>query len=351
MSGVTPTGSRPKACCTPTKAMAASVTTVSRGATAGGPPVPFVDVPLAEPIRHADAGSTEGMVRLEGGAFLMGTDSDERWEADGEGPVREVRLYSFYIDACAVTNAQYEAFVQATGYTTDAERFGWSFVFRNLLPKKYADRLASKNAVPGLGWWIAVPGACWRRPEGERSNLKGRMDHPVTHVSWNDAVAYCRWAGKRLPTEAEWEYAARGGLVQKLYPWGDELTPRGGHRCNIWQGKFPERDTAEDGYAGTCPVDAFEPNGFGLHNVSGNVWEWTHDWFDPQWHVADRPETRDNPFGPETGTHKLQKGGSFLCHRSYCNRYRVAARTGNTPDSSTSNAGFRCVRDVENAGR
>ena len=307
------------------------------------------DVPTAEPIRFADGGSTDGMVRLEGGDFLMGSVSPETWKDDGEGPVRNVTLRPFHIDRHAVSNTQFELFVAQTGYTTDAERFGWSFAFRNHLPRKYADRLARTQAVVGLEWWIAVPGARWVRPEGERSDLKARMEHPVTHVTWNDAIAYCRWAGKRLPTEAEWEYAARGGLEQSTYPWGNELTPQGQHRCNIWQGRFPESDTAEDGYSTTCPVAAFDVNGFGLYNCSGNVWEWTSDWMNSVYHVPERPETRDNPTGPPTGTQKTQKGGSFLCHRSYCNRYRVAARIGNTPDSSAANVGFRCVRDVRRA--
>lgn len=281
-----------------------------------------------------------------GGSFLMGTDSDEAWKDDGEGPVREVALRPFYIDACAVSNAQFEKFVEATHYVTDAERFGWSFVFRGHLPKKFADQLAKTRAVMGLTWWLAVPGAYWRRPEGERSDLKGRADCPVVHVTWNDAMRYAAWAGKRLPTEAEWEYAARGGLEQAIYPWGNELEPRGKHRCNIWQGRFPEIDAGKDGFTRPCPVDAFEPNGFGLYNVSGNVWEWTGDWFDPAWHLSASPATRDNPIGPPQGDRKLQKGGSYLCHRSYCNRYRVAARTGNTPDSSTTNNGFRCARDA-----
>ena len=362
-----------KACCTPSTQAAMSATSVARGdgkVVHQPSGLELIDVPTAEPIREARDGGTDGMVQLEGGTFLMGTDSDEAWEADGEGPVREVRVKSFWIDTCAVTNAQFEAFVKQTGYETDAERFGWSFVFHSHLPKKYAQRLVKTHAVQGLTWWIAVPGARWDRPEGERSNLKGRMDHPVTHVSWNDAVAYCRWAGKRLATEAEWEFAARGGLTQKIYPWGDQLEPLGKHRCNIWQGKFPDTNTAEDGYVATCPVDAFEPNGYGLYNVAGNVWEWCADWFSPDWHVramaaggcagssggcgcgggdedgTGRGAALDDPLGPAEGTHKLQKGGSFLCHRSYCNRYRVAARTGNTPDSSTANAGFRCVRDV-----
>ncbi|HEX7010634.1 MAG TPA: formylglycine-generating enzyme family protein [Phycisphaeraceae bacterium] len=338
-------GTPQKACCTPAAEQLRSATVATRSDAPAGLQQ-GVAVPLAEPIRCAREGSTEGMVRLPGGAFLMGTDSPEAWAADGEGPVREVTLRPFYIDACVVTNAQFERFVKATGYRTDAERWGWSFVFRLHLPKKYVQSLQRNQTIPGLPWWVAVPGACWHRPEGERSNLKGRMNHPVVHVSWNDAVRYCQWAGKRLPTEAEWEYAARGGLVQVIYPWGNELTPAGRHHCNIWQGRFPDVNTAEDGYIGTCPVDAFAPNGYGLYNVAGNVWEWTNDWFSPDYHVPERPETRDNPIGPPQGTHKVQKGGSYLCHRSYCNRYRVAARTGNTPDSATSNCGFRCVRDV-----
>jgi formylglycine-generating enzyme required for sulfatase activity len=170
------------------------------------------------------------------------------------------------------------------------------------------------------------------------------MDHPVVHVSWRDAQAYCQWASKRLLTEAEWEYAARGGGDQTRYPWGSELTPKGKHRCNIWQGKFPEENTAEDGYIGTAPARSYRPNGFGLYNVCGNVWEWCRDWFSPTWHLSG---PIINPLGPDMGEQKAMRGGSFLCHKSYCNRYRLGARTGNTPDSSTSNCGFRCARDVE----
>ena len=346
----------PKACCAPSTKRFAKTTAIARQSGCSAHVPPLIDVPLAEPVFHAARGSTEGMVRIGGGVFLMGTDSPERWEADGEGPVREVKVDAFYMDACAVTNAQFEKFVDDTGYVTDAEKFGWSFVFRYHLPPKYADQLARTQAVQGLTWWLAVPGAYWRRPQGERSDLRGKMDHPVVHVSWNDAIRYCQWAGKRLPAEAEWELAARGKLEQKIYPWGDVLQPRGKHRCNIWQGRFPEEDTGADGYRGTCPVDAFASNGLGLHNVAGNVWEWCNEWFSAEWHVPEKAETRVNPRGlcepaiqaaADLGlTHKLQKGGSHLCHYSYCNRYRVAARTGNTPDSTTTNAGFRCVRDV-----
>ena len=286
------------------------------------------------------------MVELPGGAFLMGASSNGEPDFDGEGPLREVTLKPFAIEAHAVTNAQFAAFIEATGYQTEAERFGWSFVFRRHLSRQTARRLEKTNAVVQAPWWIAVPGARWDLPEGPGRDLRGRENHPAVHVSWNDAQAYCQWAGGRLPTEAEWEYAARGGLEQAVYPWGNELTPGGRHRCNIWQGAFPDHDTGADGFTATAPVDSFEPNGYGLYNCSGNVWEWTADWFSPDHHRVEEAATRENPVGPPLGTHRVQRGGSFLCHASYCNRYRVAARTGNTPDSSTANSGFRCVRDL-----
>jgi sulfatase modifying factor 1 len=287
--------------------------------------------------------STDGMVKLDGGTFLMGTDSSEAFEKDGEGPVRTVALGAFYIDVYPVTNAQFDEFIQAASYRTESERLGWSFVFQGHIPAEHYSQLV-REIVPGAKWWCRVDGADWRHPEGPDSNIENRLHHPVTQISWSDAVAYCHWAGKRLPTEAEWEYAARGGLEQRLYPWGDELTPDGRHLCNVWQGEFPVLDLAEDGYAGTCPVDAFPPNGYGLYSMTGNAWEWCNDWFDPQYHIT---ATRTNPLGPLTGVAKVIKGGSYLCHRSYCNRYRVAARTSNTPDSATTNMSFRCVRDIK----
>jgi formylglycine-generating enzyme required for sulfatase activity len=280
------------------------------------------------------------MVALAGGRFLMGTDYSRAFPQDGEGPVRSVTLNAFEVDPFPVTNERYSAFVAATGYQTEAERFGWSFVFWAHIPRERYRELV-EDTVAAAPWWCKVKHAMWNAPEGPGSDITMRMNHPVVHVSWNDAQAYCEWAGCRLPTEAEWEYAARGGLEQKLYPWGDELCPNGQHRCNIWQGRFPTLDTAEDGYAGTCPVDAFPPNGYGLYSLTGNTWEWCADWFDPVYH---RTASRFNPKGPPRGVARVMKGGSFLCHDSYCNRYRVAARSSNSPDSSTSNMSFRCAR-------
>ena len=283
-----------------------------------------------------------GMVVVPGGEFLMGTDDAEGFPADGEGPVRTVRLDSFRVDAHAVSNDRFAQFVAATGYVTDAERIGWSYVFAGFLPAALRRTSPRPTRTP---WWCGVRGAYWARPEGPGSDAAGREDHPVVHVSWNDADAYARWAGKRLPTEAEWEYVARGGLEQRRYPWGDELDPDGDYRCNIWRGSFPTRNTAADGYAGTAPVDAFEPNGFGLYNVAGNVWEWCADW----WTADHGGHSASNPVGPASGNAKVIRGGSYLCHASYCNRYRVAARTANDLDASAGNAGFRCAADLDDA--
>ena len=283
----------------------------------------------------------KGMVHIPDGRFLMGTDDSVGFAADGEGPVREIEVSPFLIDETAVTNAQFGRFVRQTRYRTEAERYGWSFVFHSFVPRKIARTVT--QSVAEAPWWWRVDGACWRRPEGPGSGIGRRMDHPAVHISWNDAQAYCRWAGKRLPTEAEWEAAARGGLVGRRYAWGDDLTPYGRHMCNIWQGEFPDRNTKEDGHVGTAPARSFYPNGFGLYNVSGNVWEWQWDWFSPTFH---RQGPTVDPAGPPSGVSRVIRGGSYLCHESYCNRYRVAARSANTPDSSTGNMGFRCVADV-----
>ncbi|MCY0875620.1 MAG: formylglycine-generating enzyme family protein [Firmicutes bacterium] len=288
----------------------------------------------------APVGDNE-MVYVPGGEFLMGTEDREGFARDGEGPVRRVVLPPFWIDACTVTNAQFLAFVKATGYQTEAERFGASFVFGQFVSPKTAQTV--QQVVQHTPWWWLVEGADFAHPEGPDSDLAGREKHPVVHISWHDAKAYAAWAGKRLPTEAEWECAARGGLVQKRFAWGDELHPDGKHMCNIWQGKFPDVNHASDGYFGAAPADAYAPNGYGLYNVCGNVWEWCEDWFSADYHLK---STHRNPKGPHRGTAKVTRGGSYLCHKSYCNRYRVAARSSNTPESSTGNIGFRCVRDA-----
>jgi formylglycine-generating enzyme len=280
----------------------------------------------------------ENMILIPSGEFLMGTDDQIGFPNDGEGPVRHVKVDSFYIDTYAVTNEKFAEFIRDTHYITDAERYGWSFVFHMFVPEEIKKVSKQVSQTP---WWYAVEGAYWKCPEGEGSSIEARLDHPVIHISWNDAVAYCQWAGKRLPTEAEWEYAARGGLNQKIYPWGNKLTYKGKYQCNIWQGEFPIDNKATDGYVGTAPVNAFTPNGYGLYNVSGNVWEWCRDWFSPHHLNANVI----NPHGPSSGTSKVIKGGSYLCHKSYCNRYRVAARSSNTIDSSTGNMGFRCAVD------
>lgn len=296
--------------------------------------------PASPPQRRGSMAEGKAMVALPGGKFLMGDDRGIGPDGDGEGPVREVYIAPFKIDTTTVTNAEFGRFVEATGYKTEAERFGWSFVFQDLLPPQ-VQRAGGSGRAAETPWWVAVEGATWSAPFGPGSDLTGLHDHPVTHVSWNDASAFADYAGKRLPSEAEWEYAARGGIAKAIYPWGDELRPDGEHRCNIWQGSFPDSNTLDDGYEGTAPATEYEPNGFGLYNVSGNVWEWCQDWFSPTWHQPESPETRIQPTGPDCGAAKVMRGGSYLCHDSYCTRYRVAARAGNTPDSSTGHMGFR----------
>ncbi len=290
---------------------------------------------------HAVAGRDElpPMVTIPAGTFLMGSDTRDANPGDGEGPVREVTLASFEMARHTVTNREFAAFVDATGHRTGAERFGWSFVFAGFLP---AQLRRGAQRPPSAPWWCRVGGADWQHPEGPGSDIGDRDEHPVVHVDHDDAVAYCAWAGVRLPTEAEWERAARGGLAQATYAWGEELTPGGAHRCNIWQGRFPVKNTAEDGYRGTAPAESFPPNGFGLYNTAGNVWEWCADW----WGTAHDPAPTDSPSGPAEGTARVTRGGSYLCHESYCNRYRVAARTANDPDSSTGNTGFRVARSL-----
>jgi formylglycine-generating enzyme required for sulfatase activity len=267
----------------------------------------------------------------------MGDSSGDRNPGDGEAPLHEVTLDGFNMDATTVTSDDFARFVTATGYVTEAESFGFSAVFHLALAAPEEDLLGRPSGTP---WWVGVRGADWAHPGGRNSSLNGRGDHPVTHVSWNDAIAYCEWADRRLPTEAEWEYAARGGLVGAKYPWGDEEVDAGGWRANIFQGTFPGQNTAEDGFLTTAPVRAFQPNGYGLWQAVGNVWEWCADRYSPDYY---QNSVRKNPAGPPIGDTRVMRGGSYLCHNSYCNRYRNSARSQNTPDSSMGNAGFRTV--------
>jgi formylglycine-generating enzyme required for sulfatase activity len=289
--------------------------------------------PPADDGRHAGS-----LVEIPAGRYRVGDDSAWSYAGDGEAPVHEAELPAFRIDRHAVTNQAFADFVGATGWRTDAERYGWSFVFGGLLP----DEFPPTRGVEGALWWRQVMGADWRHPEGPQSDVADRADHPVVHVSWLDASAYCAWSGTRLPTEAEWEVAARGGLEGQPFPWGDQLEPDGAHRMNVFQGEFPGGDTGADGYVGTAPVGAFPANGYGLHNMTGNVWEWCADWLDLGYYAVAPVRS---PAGPSTGTSRVQRGGSYLCHASYCRRYRVSARFGSGPDSSTGNAGFRVAAD------
>jgi len=284
--------------------------------------------------------SSEGLdaVYIPGEMALLGTNLPQIGD-DGESPLRRKRLKPFKISATAVTNRQFCNFVETTGYVTDAERIGWSFVFWSDIP----ERLGPTRAVKGVEWWHRVDGASWKDINGPDTMGKTWFpDHPVVHMSWNDATAYANWAGGRLPTEAEWEHAARGGYGDVRFPWGDaEPDDVGTFPCNIWQGQFPRHNSCADGWKTTAPSRSFEPNGFGLYNMSGNVWEWVSDLF----RVKSLKKRVRSRLADMRGF-RLLKGGSFLCHRSYCYRYRIAARTGNSPDSTTTHQGFRVAWDA-----
>jgi formylglycine-generating enzyme required for sulfatase activity len=280
--------------------------------------------------------------RIPAGSFLMGDGTGNGNPGDGETPVHEVKLPAFEIDATTVTNEHFARFVESTGYRTDAELFGFSAVFHLVLETSPENLM---DPVPSAPWWVGVRCADWAHPGGLGSSIAGQEDHPVVHVSWHDAVAYCRWAGRRLPTEAEWERASRGGIESAAYPWGDALVDpaTGEWLCNIWQGPFPQRNTLDDGWLTTAPVRAYTPNGFGLWQTVGNVWEWCSDRYTPTYYKS---SPRDRPSGPSVGTRRVLRGGSYLCHDSYCNRYRNSARSSNTPDSSMGNTGFRTVGSI-----
>ncbi|WP_421855016.1 formylglycine-generating enzyme family protein [Oricola sp.] len=273
---------------------------------------------------------------IEGGKSHTGTSRPEI-KADGEAPVRPVVLKPYGIARAATTNREFSAFVEATGYVSDAEKIGWSYVFRGLLERQ------SGPQPPDLPWWNAVAGATWHTPLGPGSSWRDAPDHPVVHVSWSDARAYGEWAGGRLPSEAEWEHAARGGSHETRYPWGeDEPGDENFTHCNIWQGRFPHHNTAADGYYGAAPAVSFPANAYGLYNMAGNVWEWCDDRFRIR-SVSKAAKLRNKQALDDD--EKVLKGGSFLCHASYCWRYRIAARSGRQADNGTSNCGFRLAFD------
>lgn len=277
-------------------------------------------------------------VALASSTFEMGDAFDEGYPADGERPVHAVTLSAYRIDTTAVTNAEFAQFVSATGYRTESERFGSSAVFHLLAQGDQSDIL---GRMPGAPWWLDIRGADWAHPRGRGSSWKSVHDHPVVHISWADAEAYCTWAGRRLPTEAEWEHAARGGLHGARYCWGDELRGADGElQCNIWRGSFPDQHDEGKQFGGTRAVGSYSANGYGMYDMSGNVWEWCHDWYLPKYYQF---SPSHDPRGPKVGRGRVMRGGSYLCHDSYCNRYRVAARSFAPPDSASGNCGFRTV--------
>lgn len=265
----------------------------------------------------------------------MGSPEGQGYAEDGEGPQRVVALSGFSISRYAVTNERFAHFVEETGYRTTAEQEGWSHVFHLSLSPEQKRKVTQVPAQ--TPWWYPTQGANWTAPDGPGSTWRDRRHHPVVHVSWYDAQAYCTWAGLSLPSEAQWECAARAGSSD-IFPWGAELAPGGRHMCNVWQGRFPGKNTAEDGYVGTAPVDAYSPNAFGLSNMIGNVWEWCADTFSPDYH---RTTAALDPVNLAEGDNAAVRGGSFLCHESYCNRYRPGARNSNPRNTSCSNLGFR----------
>lgn len=300
--------------------------------SAAQPPRQARPAPL--PGQRRDVAS---IVRVPGGASFVGTDSPELL-LDGEGPRRRVMLRPFRIDAHQVTNRRFAAFVADTGYCTEAERFGWSYVFH-----AFVDPALEVRSPEGTPWWRVVPGAFWAAPEGPGSGIATRLDHPAVHIAWNDAAAFAAWAGGRLPSEAEWEHAARGGDDGARFPWGQEEPTERRLFCNIWQGDFPRHDIAADGFAGTAPVDSFAPNAFGLFNACGNAWEWCADPFRIR-SLSGAAKRRNSQAVAER--ERVMKGGSYLCHISYCYRYRIAARAGRSPDTSAGHAGFRLAYDI-----
>ena len=310
--------------------------------------------------------SHDGMVWIKGGEYAMGcSNGDGRTD---EYPVHKVKVNAFWMDVTEVTNAQFKKFVDATGYITTAEKKpDWQELKKQLppgTPKPDASQLVAASLVftppthpvsldDVSQWWSWTKGANWRHPEGPQSSIKGKENYPVVHICWDDAQAYCKWAGKRLPTEAEWEFAARGGLINQPFSWGSEDVEKGTPKANTWQGHFPDNNTAKDGFKGPAPVKSFAPNGYGLYDMAGNVWEWCSDWYRPDYYKQLKGIVAVNPKGPASGfdpdeptiPKRVVRGGSFLCDASYCSSYRVSARMKTSPDTGLEHTGFRCVAD------
>ena len=312
--------------------------------------------------------SSIGMVYIPGGTFMMGANNDQAFK--DEYPKHKVRVKSFRMDVTEVTNAQFKKFIDATGYVTTAERTpDWDELKKTLppgTPKPDEDLLApgslvfqeTKKAVDlnnYSNWWKWVKGACWKHPQGPDSDISGKENYPVVQVSWDDALAFCKWSRKRLPTEAEWEFAARGGLVDNIYPWGNGNINVGKPKANIWEGKFPYQNDMKDGFIKAAQVGSFTPNGYGLYDMSGNVWEWCSDWYDAHYYQATSNELSVDPRGPAKSfdpeeaytPKKVMRGGSFLCNEAYCSGYRVARRMKSSPDTGLEHTGFRCVKDAK----
>jgi formylglycine-generating enzyme len=329
-------------------------------------PSRFVVNTTIDSITTSGNSSYAGMVKIPGGEFLMGA-ADKEGRAD-EYPQHAVHVDGFWMDATEVTNAMYQKFVNATGYITTAERTpDWEELKKQLPPgtPKPADSVlvaASLVFMPPANaiqlhdvsqWWQWVKGADWKHPQGPRSSIRGKEDLPVVHVSWDDAMAYAKWAGKRLPTEAEWEWAARAGLTNQPYTWGNESVDKGKPKANIWQGHFPDRNLLTDGFARVAPVRSFAANAYGLYDMAGNVWEWCSDWYRSDYYTETNGKKLTNPAGPAssydpdepTVPKRVVRGGSFLCHASYCASYRVSARMKTSPDTGLEHTGFRCVKN------
>jgi len=318
-----------------------------------------VKADLVAPHKQPGKAPAEGMVWIPGGMFTMGSDHHYPEEA----PSHRVKVGGFWMDRCAVTNAEFRRFVEATGHVTLAERPVDPADYPGAPPEMLEPSAVVFRKAPGPvdlrnthNWWTYVRGADWRHPRGPGSSLQGLWKHPVVHVAWDDVQAYAAWAGKQIPTEAEWEFAARGGLEGAEYAWGDEFTPGGRHMANTWQGEFPWQNLLSDGFEGTAPVGSFPPNGWGLHEMAGNVWEWTADWYQEHGKLQHPCCTLENPRGGEVDAsceqqgsqahrvpRKVMKGGSYLCAPNYCRRYRPAARMAQPVDTAIGHLGFRCI--------